>query len=339
MISWRTFGIVGGLAFLALAAWTLEPVIFNRGSESGTGSDRPAMTPVGTSSLSDPVLVGAGDIAACTQENDAQTAALVEQVLAEGDAKGIETSAFTTGDNAYEEGTLQNYEQCYGPTWGRFQERTWPVLGNHEYELGNADGSFEYFGEALGRPGEGYYSFDWGSWHVVVLNTSDNCQVVVTCEEGSAQEQWLRADLAEHPSYCTLAIFHEPLFSSAPRPNSARYLVPFWRALYEFGADVIVNGHEHNYERFAPQTADALFDPAHGIRQFVVGTGGNGHRSFESPSEHNSEVGNDVAYGVIRLTLHPDSYDWEFLPVPGETFRDGGTGDCHAAPPPDESVQ
>jgi hypothetical protein len=332
LLLWRALAIAGGLGFLALVAWTLEPVIWDRGSESVTTNDVPEITPKGTASPTDPVLVGAGDIAACTQEFDEQTAALLDQIVAGGTANGVETVVFTAGDNAYENGTLQEYEQCYGPTWGRHKDRTRPATGNHEYALGNADGHFQYFGELASTPGVGYYSFDLGTWHIVVLDTGDHCQIV-TCAAGSPQEQWLRADLAANPAVCTLAIWHDPLFTSSPRASAARYVVPFWRALYEYGADVIVSAHEHNYERFATQTADGIFDPDYGIRQFVVGTGGNGFNTFEGQRAHNSEAADDQTYGVISLTLHPAGYDWEFVPVAGSTFRDSGSGDCHGSPP------
>lgn len=331
MLSWRVLAIFGALAFLALAFWTIEPV-FRGGSETNGTGDAPVVTPAGTASATDPVLVGAGDIAACTQENDEKTAALLDKVVATGAEGGVETVVFTAGDNAYENGTLEEFEQCYGPSWGRHKERTRPATGNHEYATGNADGHFQYFGEAAGEPGAGYYSFDLGTWHIIVLDTGDHCQIV-TCAVGSAQEEWLRADLAEHQAFCTLAIWHDPLFTSGPRAGSARFLVPFWRALYEHGAEVIVNGHEHNYERFAPQTGDGVLDTAHGIRQFVVGTGGNGHRSLDVPHAPHSEVADDTTYGVIQLTLHPTGYDWRFIPIAGATFQDSGRGECHGAPP------
>ena len=329
---WRLVAVFGALAFVGLALWTVEPVINPSGSESGGQDAVPEITPVGTAAPTDPVLVGAGDIAACTQENDEETALLLDQIVAGSLAAGAETVVFTAGDNAYENGTLGEYEQCYGPTWGRHKDRTRPATGNHEYALGNADGHFQYFGAAAGSPGQGYYSFELGSWHIVVLDTGDHCQIV-SCAAGSPQEQWLRADLAANPSVCTLAIWHDPLFTSGPRPASARYLAPLWRALYDYGADVIVNGHEHNYERFAAQTADGLLDPNYGIRQFVAGTGGNGHRSFEALRVPHSEVADDATYGVIRFTLHPAAYDWEFVPVAGGTFRDSGAGECHGVPP------
>jgi hypothetical protein len=331
MNAWKMVAVAGGLAFGVLALWTIQPVIFEGESQPRGATNLPQISPEGTPTVTDPILVGAGDIAACTQDNDEQTALLLDQVVAAGLAAGAETVVFTAGDNAYENGTLEDYEQCYGPTWGRHKDRTRPATGNHEYATGNADGHFQYFGAAAGSPGQGYYSFDLGSWHIVVLDTGDHCQIV-SCAVGSPQEQWLRADLAAHPSVCTLAIWHDPLFTSGPRPASARYLIPLWRALYDYGADVIVNGHEHNYERFNKLTGDGLLDSAYGIRQFVVGTGGNGFRSFEGLRTAHSEAANDATYGVIRLTLHPAAYDWEFIPIAGSTFTDSGTDECHGPP-------
>lgn len=328
---WRLFAIAGGLAFLGLAYWTISPAFWGDGSKSGGTAPGLGVSPVGTAGPTDPVLVGAGDIASCAQDDDEKTAALLDQIVATTVESGAEAVVFTAGDNAYESGTLAEYEQCYGPTWGRHKERTKPVLGNHEYELGTADGSFQYFGAALGDPTEGYYSFDVGRWHVVVLNTGDHCDIV-ECAAGSAQEQWLREDLAASDAFCTMAIWHEPLFTSGPSGGTTRFLVPFWRALYEFGADVVVNGHEHNYERFAPQTPDGLLDEAQGLRQFVVGSGGNGHRSFDVPRAVYSEVGSDDTYGVIRFTLHPGGYDWAFVPVEGAAFQDSGSAECHGPP-------
>ena len=334
MILWRLLAIAGGLVFLGLAYWTISPVFWNDSPETSGTDDTPLATPVGTAGATDPVLVGAGDIASCAQENDEKTAALLDEVVATTAESGAETVVFTAGDNAYENGTIEEYEQCYGPTWGRHKDRTRPATGNHEYALGNADGHFQYFGEASGRPGAGYYSFDLGTWHVIVLDTGDHCQIV-TCTIGSAQEQWLRADLAASRAFCTVAIWHDPLFTSGATTSSARFLLPFWRALYEFGADLVMNGHEHNYERFAPQTPDGLLDQDHGVRQFVVGTGGNGHRSLDTPRAPHSEVADDATYGVMRLTLHPAGYDWEFIPIAGEVFHDSGSSECHGPPPAD----
>ena len=325
-MGWKLLTLVAAATFLGAVYWTFEPVIRDNGTET-VADPGPLATPLPTAGPDDPVLVGAGDIASCEQKNDEKTALLVEQVV----ASGVETVVFTAGDNAYEEGTIEQYEQCYGPTWGRFKDRTRPALGNHEYYTGSADASFQYFGAMLGEPGKGYYSYDLGFWHIVVLNTSDHCEALA-CDTGSEQEQWLRADLAAHQAFCTLAIWHDPLFSSGATHGGGRYIRPFWRALYDNGADVVLNGHEHNYERFAPQTADGLLDTTYGIRQFVVGTGGNGHRKFDVPPAPNHEAANDATYGVLKLTLHPAAYDWEFIPEAGGAFSDSGSAGCHAAP-------
>lgn len=288
-----------------------------------TSVPTPAPTP-----SPDPVLVGAGDISSCTQENDTVTASLIDEVIA--DAPG-QVVVFTAGDNVYEDGTAEEYEQCYGPTWGRHNDRTRPAPGNHEYHFPDADGYFDYFGAAAGEAGKGYYSYDLGEWHIIVLNTSDHCESLL-CSAGSPQEQWLRADLAANPADCTLAIWHEPLFSSGRVHGGHRYVRPFWEALYEFGAEIVLNGHEHNYERFAPQTPAGEANAENGIRQFVVGTGGESHYREGETLIPNSEAANDETYGVLKLGLHAYGYDWEFIPEVGGSFRDAGTGTCHGTP-------
>ncbi len=181
-------------------------------------------------------------------------------------------------------------------------------------------------------PRQGYYSYDLGSWHVIVLNTSDHCKSIL-CSLGSPQETWLRADLAAHPADCTLAIWHDPLFSSGRTHGSLGHVQPFWETLYRYGADLVVNGHEHNYERFAPQTPDGAADPDYGIREIVAGTGGESHYREGEVLTANSEAADDNTYGVLKLTLRESSYDWEFIPEPRGTFRDSGSGECHGAPP------
>jgi hypothetical protein len=325
---WRIATAAGVLLFIGLLYWVFQPVLRDSGSET---ADDPgaAGTPLPTEGPADPILVGAGDIARCGRDEGEQTAQLLDQVV----AGGTETVVFTAGDNAYEHGTLEEYEQCYGPTWGRHKDRTRPAVGNHEYELDDeASGYFEYYGNIAGDPDEGWYSYDLGLWHIIVLNTSDDCRLIA-CDASSAQIEWLRADLAANGGFCTLAIWHDPLFSSASPEGGERYLLPFWEALYESGADVILNAHEHNYERFAPQTPDGLLDPQSGIRQFVVGTGGDSLSAFAGPPSANSEVRNDRTHGVLKLVLHPATYDWEFIPIAGQEFRDAGTGNCHNALP------
>jgi hypothetical protein len=271
----------------------------------------------------DPVLVGAGDIASCKSTGDEATAGLLA---------GIEGTVATFGDNAYEQGTSAEFSACYEPSWGRFKERTKPSVGNHEYYTEGASGYFEYFDEAAGDPQKGYYSYDLRSWHVVVLNS--NCAAVGGCGAGSAQVQWLVDDLGAHSDQaCTLAYFHHPRFSSSTRGNNSA-MVPFWDVLYEAGAEVVLNGHAHHYERFAPQTPGGQADPEGGISQFVVGTGGKSLNSFGTV-QANSEVRLADADGVIKLTLHPEGYDWQFVAVDGTPdgkTTDPGSGSCHSAP-------
>jgi hypothetical protein len=274
-----------------------------------------------TAATAAPVLVGAGDITQCSSGAEA-TAKLLD---------GIAGTVFTAGDNAYPHGSLADYERCYAPTWGRQLTRTRPAPGNHEYETAGAAGYFAYFGARAGSPSRGYYSYDLGSWHVVVLNSSDNCQAVA-CSASSTQVAWLKADLAASTAACTVAIWHHPRFSSGPHGSQTRY-VPFWDALYAAGADVVVNGHDHIYQRFAPQTPAGAPDDVFGIREFVVGTGGKSHDKPSTPLA-NTEKENGDAFGVLALTLHPASYAWRFVPVPGATFTDAGTAPCHGAPGP-----
>jgi len=326
--AWRIVAIVGVVAIAGLGYWTYTTAI-EGGSSSHQAKARTLPTPDRPPS-NDPVLVGAGDISSCNQDNDAATAKLVNQVI--GSALG-QVGVFTVGDNAYETGTDDEFHHCYGPTWGQFNDRTRPAPGNHEYKSGNADGYFNYFGaNAAGDPSQGYYSYDVGSWHIIVLNTSDHCRQVA-CDEGSPQEQWLRSDLAAHPAQCTLAMWHDPLFTSGTTHGNAPWAKPFWDDLYKAGADLVISAHEHNYERFALQTPDGAPDAQFGIREFVVGTGGESHYADYNSIRPNSEVRNAETFGVIRLVLHPDGYDWDFLPAyRGDTFQDSGSGACHGAP-------
>lgn len=266
---------------------------------------------------SETVLVGAGDIAGCADLSGAEATA---KLLA-----SIPGTVFADGDLVYPRGSLSEFERCYGPTWGRFKQRTRPAVGNHEYETLNAAGYFDYFGTA-GHAKEGYYSYDLGSWHIIVLNV--NCsEDPGVCKAGSAQEKWLRKDLRSHSVECQLAYFHEPLFSSGERRPDGR-LLPIWNDLFAAGVDVVINGHVHNYERFAPQDPDGKADPIRGIREFIAGTGGKSHQAFVQV-RHNSEVRNNDSYGVLKMVLMPGRYSWEFIPIAGATFTDSGEGICH----------
>ena len=266
---------------------------------------------------SDPVLVGAGDIAKCNDSRDEKTAELLD---------GISGTVFTTGDNVYNSGTSAEFQNCYDPGWGRHKARTYPTPGNHDYYTAGASGYFGYFGAAAGDPNKGYYSYDLGEWHIISLNSQ--CGQVGGCGSTSPMVTWLRQDLSANPAACTLAYWHHSVFSSGSVHGNDPKMKPSWQALYDADADVVLSGHSHNYERFAPQDANGMADPERGIREFVVGTGGPTVHGFGT-IQPNSEVRNSNTSGVLKLTLHPTRYDWEFVPVAGKTFTDTGSGQCH----------
>jgi hypothetical protein len=262
------------------------------------------------------VLVGAGDIATCPGTGDEATSALLDR---------IPGTVATLGDNAYERGTPQEFATCYDPSWGRQRARTKPAIGNHDYGTPNGAGHFGYFGAAAGQIGKGYYSYDLGSWHVIALNS--NCAAIGGCGPGSPQEQWLRADLASSSARCTVAYWHHPRFSSGIH-GSIPDTDAFWRDLYAAGADVILVGHDHHYERFGPQDPNGVADGARGIREFIVGTGGAPLRPVLRRAA-NSEIVRDDTHGVLKLTLYEGRFEWEFIPVAGRTFSDRGSASCH----------
>lgn len=268
------------------------------------------------------VLVGAGDIADCKPTSgDEATAALLDSI------PGV---VFTAGDNAYRNGSADDFANCYEPTWGRHKWRTYPVVGNHEYKTPGASAYFDYFGERAGDPSKGYYSYDVAEWHIVVLNSNNAAEHGLSAESWAEQERWLRDDLAQNQTPCLAAYWHHPLFSSGVW--HVQWMQGIWDILYAAGADIAITGHEHFYERFAPQTSDGTADPEHGLREFVVGTGGRDFpHEFEAPHP-NSEVRRSHLYGVLKLTLHEASYEWEFISVAGQTFSDTGEQGCHGQP-------
>ena len=238
---------------------------------------------------------------------------------------GRYNAVLALGDNQYEQGEYQKFVESYGRSWGRVKRITHPVAGNHEYNTQRAEGYYRYFGAAAGNPDRGYYSFELGSWHLIALNS--NCAAVGGCGTWSPQVRWLRADLASHRGVrCTLAYWHHPRFSSGEHGSDPMYL-PFWRALFNERADVVLVGHDHEYERFAPQTPSGLRDVKRGLRQFVVGTGGKGLRGFET-TQPNSEARDSETFGILALTLLPKRYGWRFIPAVG-SFTDVGSGVCH----------
>jgi hypothetical protein len=290
------------LLALALGISSCESV----SKRAPTGPSEPI--PSGATGISEPaapaVFVGAGDIADCGLPGAEATARLLDDIAG---------TVFTTGDNAYFHGSQQDYERCYEPTWGRHKRRTRPVPGNHEYETPGAAGYFWYFGDAAAPGSQGFYSFDLGAWHIIALNSN------IPMDHASEQVAWLRADFATNRTRCTLAYEHHPLFSSGVNgPIPAVRAI--WDVLYEEGADVVLSGH-------APQDPVGRADAARGLRQFVVGTGG-GKNTLIVALQPNSEV-RFSTWGVLKLTLRPTSYDWEFVPVAGESWRDSGAAQCH----------
>ena len=291
----------------------------------------------------DPVIAAAGDIA-CDPNSDFFNGG-------EGDPThcrelytsdlllGGVAAVLPLGDDQYENGALSKFQESYDRSWGRVKSITRPAIGNHEYGSGSGTpvGSdyFDYFngpGVATGPAGDrtkGYYSFDIGSWHLLALNSA--CSQVGGCGPGSPQEQWLREDLAAHSNACTLAYWHHPLFSSGGIGNNSS-MEPIWQALYDAGADVVLSGHDHNYERFAPQDPSGVADPSYGLREFVVGTGGKSLLAWGT-IKPNSLVRQNSTYGVLKLTLRADGYEWGFTPELGKSFTDSGSASCHGAPP------
>jgi acid phosphatase type 7 len=281
----------------------------------------------------DPVVAAAGDIACDPTDenyNGGQGTATACRMKATCDLLVGKSwdAVLLLGDNQYWDGTLAAYRASFGPTWGRLKPLIRPAPGNHEYQTPGAAGYYDYFGPAAGDRSKGWYSYDLGTWHVVVLNS--NCNPIGGCGAGSPQLLWLAADLAAHPRACTLAYWHHPRFSSGAHGNDTTFDA-FWRTLYAAGVDLVLAGHDHDYERFAPQDPDGKLDPAHGIREIVAGTGGREVRPFTA-IRPNSEARNAKDLGVLKLRLRSDGYDWEFLPAAGGTFKDSGSAGCHSAP-------
>ena len=264
-------------------------------------------------STSDPFVTAAGDI--CSNATNCKpTSDLIFSLNP--------TRVLTLGDNAYNDGSLTQYNTYYDPNWGRFKSKTSPTTGNHEYHIPGAADYFTYFGSVAPAP---YYSYDIGAWHLIAL--ADGSSGGISPSAGGAEETWLKQDLAAHTNKCVLAYWHEPRWSSGTTHGSSSTWSAVWNDLYAAKADVVLSGHEHNYERFAKQNGSGVADPK-GIREFVVGTGGASHGyPFGTPIA-NSEVRNDSTWGVLKLTLHATSYDWQFVPVAGSTFTDSGSDTC-----------
>jgi hypothetical protein len=261
-------------------------------------------------------LVGAGDIGRCDDRSDSKTARLVGK---------IPGTVLTLGDSAYPDGTREQFRDCYDPTWGKYKKRTRPTAGNHDYHTAGAKPYFNYFRWRAGRP-RGYYSYDRGAWHIVALNS--NCEEVGGCDWRSAQGRWLSTDLDRHRGRCTLAYFHHPLYASGSGYDSPK-VKPFWHILYNYHADVILNGHAHRYERFARISPSGERSSARGIRQFIVGPGGARGGTQQGPDEPRVQAKKVGAPGVLKLHLGSGFYHWKFVPVAGRNYTDSGRARCH----------
>jgi hypothetical protein len=260
-----------------------------------------------------PVVVAAGDIADCASSGDERTAALLDR---------LRGSVLALGDNVYEHGTIKEYRACYAPSWGRHKRRTRPTPGNHDYVDELASGYFGYYGKSAGPGRRGYYSFDLGAWHVVSLNSERDFTA------GGAQVRWLKRDLARSRARCVLAFWHRPRWSAGKYGDDGNY-APFWNALYDARADVVLTAHDHNYQRYPRLNKQGQIDRVRGIRNFVVGTGGR--RLYTLRSDSRRQAANGRTFGVLQLTLRPASYLWRFIPVAGQRYRDSGSGTCSSA--------
>jgi len=276
-----------------------------------TSSTAPVVVP---EVFSEEVFVGAGDIAKCGKGDAEATAKLLDRVPG---------TVFTLGDNVQDQGTAEEYEKCFEPTWGRHRSRMLPTVGNHDWYGSQGRPYFSYFGASAGPTGLGYYATTLGAWQIISLNTE------IAAGAGSPQYEWLKAQMAASTAACTLVMWHRPLFTSGPN-DPAAHMRDAWRLLQQRGAELVLSGHNHQYERFAPQDADGRPDPR-GMRQFVVGTGGYPLYGRTRASA-NSEAFHSDAWGVLKLTLKSASYTWEFIPVAGQSFRDSGSGTCVVPP-------
>jgi hypothetical protein len=270
------------------------------------------------------VIAAAGDIA-CEPGDERTSSSCHHRDTSDLLVSGGLAAVLPLGDLQYEDGSLEKFKKSYDPTWGRVKDITHPAVGNHEYLTEDARGYFDYFRSAAGDSSRGYYSFDLDGWHLIALNS--NCGAVGGCDAGSPQHDWLKADLAASNAGCTLAYWHAPRFASGHYRNDSDYQ-PFWELLFDDGAEIVLNGHDHSYQRYAPMTPTGTRNDDKGIREFVVGTGGKNHTAVDS-SGTNREAAEDSTYGVLEVTLKDGSYDWRFVPDTRDGYTDTGSGSCH----------
>ena len=328
-----------GGSYGVLATPALQPGVYTARAEqsdsAGNGGQSSANTFTVTTGTS-AVLLAAGDINACGPGAGAEkTAAILDDYP--------NATVAPLGDTAYDHGQPADFA-CYDQNWGRAKARTLPMIGDHEYDVVSGGtppgaGFFQYFHDQLAPygptavdPAKGYYSYDLGAWHVVVLNAACYFQVAPNCDT-ELQEQWFENDLSANPSDCTLVMWHATRFSSGSIHGDYVPTQQFWATSYEHGVELVLSGNEHVYERFARMDAAGNANSQYGVRQFVVGTGGYSHYDFAT-IKPNSQARNNDTYGVLKLTLRPSDFDWQFVPEAGRTFTDSGTDTCHPAPPP-----
>jgi hypothetical protein len=313
-----------GAASTSPAPSPVEPSIVSPEPATPEPSGSAPAASVSPSPIADAVLLAAGDIAACSKEGDSATAAIL--------ARYPDARVQTLGDNAYDKGTPRQFG-CFDDTWGVAYDRMQPALGGHDYMTENAAGYFGYFADRLApyaptanEPTMGWYAYDLGAWRIIVLNSI--CDRIGGCDAGSPQVTWLKTELAQHQARCSLAVIHNPRFSSGRKENEPR-VQPLWEELHAAGVEMVLSGDNHAYERLSRMTPTGTKDPA-GIRQFVVGTGGRSHYSFSEGAIHpNTEARDDQTYGLLMLTLQDGAFDWEFVPQAGKRFTDSGSEDCH----------
>jgi hypothetical protein len=326
----NTAASVVGRVFCSIGIVALAVSVLACSSTTAPASSAPALvsppasSPAASSSAApDPVIAAAGDIA-CDPATDGGAPARCDQAATAAQIVALKPVAvLALGDQQYEKNTASAYASVFDKSWGQFKDLIHPTIGNHEYLTPDAAGYFGYFGAAAGDPTQGYYSWNLGAWHIIALNSE--CSHIGGCRSGSPQETWLKADLAANPTACTLVTWHEPRFSSGEHGNASQ-MATIWRDLVAAHVDVALAGHNHDYERFPTLDGSGNPDPA-GVQEFVVGTGGKNHYPFKAPAIA-GEVRDDTSFGILKMTLHPASYDWEFLPAPGYTFTDSGSMAC-----------
>jgi acid phosphatase type 7 len=311
-------------AALLVSMWTCAPKV--------EITPPPAAAPASVVKLAGAsVLIGVGDIAGCNGDGDAKTAAIVDSVLKADSAAKVSDAVFTLGDNAYMEGTAKQFTNCFGSSWGNpkwgIMKKLHPAPGNHEYLSKAANPYFAYFGDKAGAAGAGYYSYEVGTWHVIVLNGEIVTQSEFSAGDRLAQENWLIKDLKDKPKPCTVAYWHEPRFSSGWHGDDQRFQ-RIWQILYDANVDLVLAGHDHDYERFLPQTPAGVLDTVRGIPEFVVGTGGEDLRGFGGKKVVNSDYRLEGRYGVLMLTLGAGEFRSAWVEVTGRIWDPSG-GKCH----------